>query len=203
MAWCHQATSHYLSQCWPRSLSPYDVTRTEWVNLLWFFYFYRKCYHFVAESKWPTFCRQYFQMHFLSIKKFEFWLKFHWSLFPWIQLTKRHHWSDNGMTPMRRQAYYLNQWLLNLLTHLCVTWPQWVIGPQCTSTGQMCNEDHQQCLLSLVVKQGTINLLSGQGIYKSTLQTMQYQGRSPFWKVNRAWNCMLKPYSIRMYQNQV
>ena len=22
MAWCRQATSHYLSQCWPRSLSP-------------------------------------------------------------------------------------------------------------------------------------------------------------------------------------
>ena len=32
MAWCRQATSHYLSQCWPRSLSPYDVTRTQWVN---------------------------------------------------------------------------------------------------------------------------------------------------------------------------
>ena len=27
MAWCCQATSHYLSQCWPRSLSPYSVTR--------------------------------------------------------------------------------------------------------------------------------------------------------------------------------
>ena len=24
MAWCHQAPSHYLSQCWPRSMSPYD-----------------------------------------------------------------------------------------------------------------------------------------------------------------------------------
>ena len=23
MAWCHQATSHYLSQCWSRSMSPY------------------------------------------------------------------------------------------------------------------------------------------------------------------------------------
>ena len=23
MAWCRQATSHYLSQCWPRSLTPY------------------------------------------------------------------------------------------------------------------------------------------------------------------------------------
>ena len=32
MAWCHQATSHYLSQCWPRSLSPYGVTRPQWVK---------------------------------------------------------------------------------------------------------------------------------------------------------------------------
>ena len=35
MAWCHQATSHYLSQCWPRSLSPYGVTRPQWVNQSW------------------------------------------------------------------------------------------------------------------------------------------------------------------------
>ena len=27
-----QATSHYLSQCWPRSMSPYGVTRLQWVN---------------------------------------------------------------------------------------------------------------------------------------------------------------------------
>ena len=32
MAWCHQATSHYLSQCWPRSMSPY-VTRPQWVKI--------------------------------------------------------------------------------------------------------------------------------------------------------------------------
>ena len=32
MAWCHQATSHYLSQCWPRSLLPYGVTRPQWVK---------------------------------------------------------------------------------------------------------------------------------------------------------------------------
>ena len=35
MAWCRQATSHYLSQCWPRSLSPYGVTRPQWVNSMW------------------------------------------------------------------------------------------------------------------------------------------------------------------------
>ena len=40
MALCRQARSHYLSQCWPRSLSPYGVTWPQWVkrshyNVLW------------------------------------------------------------------------------------------------------------------------------------------------------------------------
>ena len=34
MAWCRQATSHYLSQWWPWSMSPYGVTRPQWVNHL-------------------------------------------------------------------------------------------------------------------------------------------------------------------------
>ena len=34
MAWCRQATSHYLNQCWPRSMSPYGITRPQWVNSL-------------------------------------------------------------------------------------------------------------------------------------------------------------------------
>ena len=33
MTWCHQATSHYLSQWWPRSLSPYGIIRPWWVNI--------------------------------------------------------------------------------------------------------------------------------------------------------------------------
>ena len=32
MAWCRQATSHYLNQCWPRSLPPYGVTRPQRVK---------------------------------------------------------------------------------------------------------------------------------------------------------------------------
>ena len=32
MAWCRQATSHYVSQCWPRSMSPNNVTRPQWVK---------------------------------------------------------------------------------------------------------------------------------------------------------------------------
>ena len=32
MAWCHKATSHYLNQCWPRFVSPYGVTRLQWLT---------------------------------------------------------------------------------------------------------------------------------------------------------------------------
>ena len=35
MAWCRQAASYYLSQCWPWSLLPYGVARPLWVNSYW------------------------------------------------------------------------------------------------------------------------------------------------------------------------
>ena len=33
MAWCRQVPSHYLNQCWPRSPTPYGVTRPHWVKM--------------------------------------------------------------------------------------------------------------------------------------------------------------------------
>ena len=32
MVWCRHPTNHYLSQCWPRSMSLYAVTTPQWVN---------------------------------------------------------------------------------------------------------------------------------------------------------------------------
>ena len=32
MAWCLQAPSHYLNQCWIRSMTPYGITRPQWVD---------------------------------------------------------------------------------------------------------------------------------------------------------------------------
>ena len=34
MAWCRPTSSHYLSQCWPRSLLPHGVTRPQWVKII-------------------------------------------------------------------------------------------------------------------------------------------------------------------------
>ena len=43
MAWCHQATSHYLNQYWPRSLPLYGITKPQWVDHV----------HKGHESIWP------------------------------------------------------------------------------------------------------------------------------------------------------
>ena len=32
MAWCHQAPSHCLYQCWHRFIMPYGITKTQWVK---------------------------------------------------------------------------------------------------------------------------------------------------------------------------
>ena len=34
MAWWCQAASHYLSQCWPRSMWPYGITKPQWVHTI-------------------------------------------------------------------------------------------------------------------------------------------------------------------------
>ena len=34
MTWCRQTQSRYLSQCWPKSMSPYDVNEIQWFNNL-------------------------------------------------------------------------------------------------------------------------------------------------------------------------
>ena len=53
MAWCRQATSHYLSQCWPdlcrqmASLGPNELTHSRGWDLGWFF---------LASSRRPLFC---------------------------------------------------------------------------------------------------------------------------------------------------
>ena len=40
MAWCRQATSHYLSQWWPRFMLPYGVSRPQWVNRIPFMFLF-------------------------------------------------------------------------------------------------------------------------------------------------------------------
>ena len=50
MAWCRQATSHYLNQCWHRFMSPYNVNRPQWVNFNWLTYAFHSIYFMTYTS---------------------------------------------------------------------------------------------------------------------------------------------------------
>ena len=60
-AWCRQATSHYLSQRWPRSIPSYGVTMPKWVKLR-----YPSDYPRVADFHHTT----------LSVKRYQIFLSF-------------------------------------------------------------------------------------------------------------------------------
>ena len=61
MACCCQATSHYLKQCWLKSMLSYDFTRTQWVNPIHF-----RRLHCILQSVWwdPLTCEVLIWEHF-------------------------------------------------------------------------------------------------------------------------------------------
>ena len=52
MAWCRQATSHDLSQCWLSSLSPYGVIRPQWVKAWMWYYIPQKIMANLSMLPW-------------------------------------------------------------------------------------------------------------------------------------------------------
>ena len=113
MAWCRQATSHYLSQCWPRYMSPNGVTRPQWVNIL---RLRQNCCHladgifkciFLNENVWillkisPKFVRM------VGINNIPALLQ----IMAWCQPSTK---------PLSGPM------MVSLLTHICVTRPQWL-----------------------------------------------------------------------------
>ena len=70
MAWCRQATSHYLVLCWPRSLLAYGVTRPQWDKYL------TSCTNIII-----TFVFLVYHWFNRSFRYFQFTLKCHWNLF--------------------------------------------------------------------------------------------------------------------------
>ena len=86
MAWCRQATSHYLNQCWPSSLTHICGTLRLRQN----------GWHFTGDI---------FKC-FSWTKLFEFWLEFHWILSPCSTWQYASIGSANGLVPNRRQAIF-------------------------------------------------------------------------------------------------
>ena len=76
-----------------------------------------------ALSKWPPFCRQYFQIHFLEWRAL-FSLKVHWNVFPRAKLILIHHcfrwWRSHVIQPLswhwgpkpRSHLHFLIYWVM-------------------------------------------------------------------------------------------
>ena len=119
MAWCRQATSHCLNQCWPKphhkqtqcwhhmaSLGPNELTHWGWDKMAAF-----------SQTTLPD--------AFSWMKMLQFQLKFHWSFFLRVQLTKFQHWFRQWLGADQATSHYLSQWWLDYW-RICVTRPQWV-----------------------------------------------------------------------------
>ena len=85
MAWCCQASSHYLSQCWHRSKTSYGITRPKWVDRFQYTDRVSRKTLFVegmaplthwGQDKMAT-ISQTFWNAFSWLKMYEFWLRFH------------------------------------------------------------------------------------------------------------------------------
>ena len=58
---------------------------------MWQLYANHACYRNGAETKWSSFCIRHFQS-FSCMNTVVIWFRFHWMLFPSVQLTTRQHW---------------------------------------------------------------------------------------------------------------
>ena len=65
-----------------------------------------------GRDKMAAISQTTFSNVFSSMKMFKFRLRFHWSLFPRVQLTIFHHWFRWWLGAVQATSHYLNQWWL-------------------------------------------------------------------------------------------
>ena len=133
MAWCSQVTSHYLNQCWPSPMTPYDVFMSQWFKC--------EMYGFVQwYGNVVTLTAWYSQKPFEAVTKDSF-RRLHWttrnrttfsSVYSWVKTrwlkslyfysnftdacskvsAKLNNASGDGLSPNRWQVMTLTHWPL-------------------------------------------------------------------------------------------
>ena len=121
MAWCRQATSHYLNQCWPWSPTSYGITRPQWV----------KCdlnATAINTLRWRQNCGYFADIFKTSFLNENIWIllkiPMKFVLKIWINniptLVQIMAWPRPGNKPLSETV------MVSLLMHIYITWPQWV-----------------------------------------------------------------------------
>ena len=130
LAWCRQAPSHYLSQCWPRSRSLYGVIspqegpygkRNRCVSTCPFFWnetLNSRLFTHLSRDKMAN------SLHTFSnvlswMKIFLLWFKYHWNSLPMVQLKMIQHHFRKWLGANQVTSHYLNQWWPSFVMHIC------------------------------------------------------------------------------------
>ena len=77
MAWCRQEASHYLSQCWPRSMMPCGVTRPQWVKA------HMKSANTESITLYYTLGLQYIRKEYAFVFMHYLFVLFTWCIYPY------------------------------------------------------------------------------------------------------------------------
>ena len=139
LAWCHQTTSYYLSQCWPSSLSLYGATRPQWYLYKQYIksWYNNTFYVHLVNSLRPRLYGLYFaddvlkciflnEIVWISLKiPLKFVPKAPINNIP--ALVQIMAWRRPGDQPLSEPM------LVFVPTHICVTRPQWVKLPEETT----------------------------------------------------------------------
>ena len=78
-----------------------------------------------AETKWPPFLQTTLLNSLFCTGLVVFTLTFHWNVFSWFQLTIIDLWFRSWLGADQATRHNLDQWWSGLLTHICVSRPQW------------------------------------------------------------------------------
>ena len=146
-----------------------------------------------GRDKMAAISQTTFQDAFSWMKMHEFRLRFHWSLFLRFELTIFQHWFRQWLGADQATSHYLNQWWLILLTHICVTRPQWVkVKMVLTSIG----------IPMLKIRWSLDHLIFNMGIPILVRQHIHIE-MAPriFWKT-RSITCLMMPwlFAVPSYQ---
>ena len=108
-------------------MSPYGVTRLQWVNCPMIFQPQHLTSQLISPgTKWPPFWQTTISEAFSWMKMIEFLFQFHWNLFPGVKLTINQHWFRWWLGTEQVISHYLNQCWPNSWTHICNTRGRWV-----------------------------------------------------------------------------
>ena len=86
----------------------FNVDLSMVIRIRWIFF----CFDTLRPRKMDAIFQTTFSSGFSSMKMYAFLLKFHWSLFPGVQLTIFHHWFRKWLGADQATSHYLNQWWL-------------------------------------------------------------------------------------------